>query len=153
MRGLYSSITCAVALSCLLLASQSARAESAAVEIQGVAASDPGKKEQTIPASLAQYRAILKASVFSTFADVGSKTVSSAVGKKSSATVGGYGVDVLLVKADGGKGKIEVTINKADGKPIAEPTTRTVTRGQPFSMEVGSPKAPTILIFTLKGTE
>lgn len=128
-------------------------AETAAIEVQGVGASDPGKKDPVVPATLAKCKALLlKRTVFGTFTDVGSKTLRLAAGAKESAAVGGYEVELALVSVGSGKAKADVTI-KQGGKPIGTQPGRVLSEGEPITVEVGSSKAPTILIITLKGKE
>jgi hypothetical protein len=136
---------------CLLLGALfvcgAVRAEN--IEIQGVAAADAGKKEQTIPASLNSLKNILKDSMFGTFKDAGKQTIKVAPGGKSNATIGNYGVEVLL-KSGGEKCRLEVTI-KDGGKAIGDPICLPLAKGHPRMVaQVGSKEAPTILIFTLK---
>lgn len=153
MQRSYSTALATGALVSLLCAASAARAQSATVEIQGVAASDPGQKEQTIPASLARYKAVLKGTVFAAFRDAGSSTVKAAAGAKGSAVVAGYGVDVALIKTAAGKAKVEVTI-KQGGKAIAQPLACSLSQGEPIMLsQLGAKDAPTILIFTLKDLE
>jgi len=136
----------------LLLAGLGAAcAEPVTVEVQGVAASDPGKKEQVIPASLAQFKSVLKGTVFGTFSDAGCKTVKPASGGKDQAVVGAYTVEVALLQVRGGKAKVEVTI-KQGANPIAKQVLN-LSRGEPFMLEVGAKNSPTLLIFSLKGAE
>jgi len=116
-----------------------------------VAASDPGKKEQTIPGSLAQFKTVLKGTLFGTFSDAGCKTVKPPSGGKDHAVIGAYTVEVSLIKLQHGKAKVEVTI-KQDAKPIAKPVF-TLSQGEPFMVEVGAKDSPTLLIFSLKGVE
>jgi len=152
VRSICSPVICILlAASCGATPFLACGAESATIEVQGVAASEPGKKEQSIPASLAQYKTVLKGTVFGTFSDAGSKTVKLAGGGKDHAAVGAYTVDVALLQAKGGKAKVEVTI-KQGAKPIAKPVL-TLSSGEPVMVEVGVKNSPTLLIFSLKGGE
>jgi hypothetical protein len=125
-------------------------AQSVSVEIQGVTASDAGKKEQNVAESLARFKNVLKDTVFGTFKDAGSASVKPAAGGKDSATIAGYGVDVALIKTWGNKAKVEVTL-KHGGKPIGQPISTALTKGEPIMIsQLGAKDAPTILIFTYK---
>ena len=150
-----SGLACKVsypAFCILLLAGFGAAcAESVTVEVQGVAASDPGKKDQVIPASLAQFKSVLKGTLFGTFSDAGCKTIKPVSGGKDQAVVGAYTVEVALLQVRGGKAKVEVTI-KQGANPIAKQVLN-LSRGEPFMLEVGAKNSPTLLIFSLKGAE
>lgn len=133
----------------VLLLSGAARAESISVEVQGVSASDAGKKVQTIPASLSAYKSVLSECMFGTFKDAGKQSVKIAAGEKSNASVGSYGVEVFF-KGGGGKCRMEVTIKEA-GKAIGDPICLSLTKGHPRMVaQVGAKDSPTILIFTAK---
>ncbi len=141
------SVAAALILSAWLLAG-SARAEAASIDVQGVSASDAGKKEQSIPAALNAYKSILKDSMFGTFKDAGKQNIKVQAGGKGNATIGSYGVEVVL-KGGGEKCKLEVTI-KDGGKPIGDPICLALSKGHPRMVaQVGSKDSPTILIFTL----
>lgn len=130
--------------------SGAARAESVSVDVQGVTASDPGKKDQAIPASLNAVKGVLKDSMFGTFKDAGRQSVKIAAGKSANASVGHYGVEILVKSGGGDKCRVEVTIKEA-GKAIGDPICLPLTRGHPRMVaQVGPKDAPTILIFTLK---
>jgi len=130
--------------------SGSVHAQAVNVEIQGVAASDPGKKDQNVAPSLGRFKDVLKDTVFGTFKDAGSAKVKPATGGKDSATIAGYGVDVALIKTWGKKAKVEVTI-KHGGKPIGQPISTALTQGEPIMIsQLGAKDAPTILIFTYR---
>jgi hypothetical protein len=127
-----------------------ARAETLVIDVQGVTASDPGKKEQNIPASLNACKAVLKDSMFGTFKDAGKQTVKIAAGGKSNASVGNYGVEIFVKAGGTDKCRMEVTIKEA-GKAIGDPICLALTKGHPRMVaQVGSKDAPTILIFTHK---
>lgn len=115
----------------------------ATIEVEGVAASDPGRKNQSIPDSLAKYRAILGSTTFGSFKNIATQTVRSG----GSATIDKYTVDVAVVRVEG-KAKVEITV-KEGGNAIASPLRRALTPGKSFSMQVGSKDAPTIFIFTI----
>jgi hypothetical protein len=133
-----------------ILAISTVRAESVTIEVQGVAASDAGKKEQNIPSSLTAFKNVLKDSVYGTFKDAGHQKLKIKSGGNDAAAIGNYGVDVTLVKVMSGKARVEVTI-KDGGNPIGKPISTTLTKGQPIMVsQLGSKDAPTILIFTLK---
>jgi hypothetical protein len=128
-------------------------AETAAIDVQAVSASDPGKKDPAVPATLAKYKALLlKRTVFGTFVDAGCKTLRLAAGAKDTATAGGYDVELTLVSVAGAKTKVDIAI-KQGGKPIGIQPGRALSEGEPITVEVGSSKAPTILIIALKGKE
>jgi hypothetical protein len=127
-------------------------AETTAIEVQGVGASDPGKTP-VIPASLARFKGVLlKSTACGTFADLGCKTLKLAAGTKDNAMIGGYEVEVALVSVAGGKAKTNITL-KQGGKAIGTPLNRALSQGEPITVEAGTPKTPTILILTLKTTE
>lgn len=134
-----------------LFAMPAAYAETATIEIQAVSASDPGAKQQSIPASLSRYKAVLQGTLYSNFTDLGSGTVKPACGGKDSTSVIRYTIDVTLARSVGGKAKVEVTI-KHGAKAIAQ-TIWNLAPGEPVMMQVGQKDAPTILIFTLKSTD
>ena len=135
-----------------VLGAGSVRAESASVDVHGVNASEPGKKDKNIPASLNAYRAVLQTTTFGTFKDAGGQSVKAAAGGQGSASVAGYSVEIAVTKASGGKAKVDVTI-KQGGKAIANPVTYNLSKGEPISMQVGDGNAPTIFIFTLESTD
>jgi hypothetical protein len=140
---------------CILLAAPAwaGAAGAATIEVQGVAASDPGKKVQTVPPSLAAYQQVLRGTLYGTFADAGRQSVTVTAGGKGSAAIGEYEVEIALASAAGGKAKVEITI-KRGGKPIGQPLGRTLARGDPLMVsQCGSKEAPTILIIVLKQTE
>ncbi|MCY3021100.1 MAG: hypothetical protein NTW87_18965 [Planctomycetota bacterium] len=152
MRLSYCSCVLPALLLTLALVAPGLRAESAAIEVQGVGATDAGKKEQTIPASLAQYKHLLKETLFGTFTDVGHQAVKPAAGGKDSAAIAGFTVEVTLVGVAGAKAKVQITI-KQGGKPIGDPLASTLSKGEPLMIsKVGSRDAQTILILTLKDT-
>jgi hypothetical protein len=128
-------------------------AETAAIDVQAVNASDPGKKDPVVPVTLAKYKGLLlKRTVFGTFADAGCKSLRLAASAKDTATVGGYDVELTLASTAGGKAKVDIAI-KQGGKPIGIQPGRVLSEGDPITVEVGSPKAPTILIIALKEKE
>jgi len=130
--------------------SAAARAETIVVDVQGVSASDPGKKEQNVPASLSACKSVLKDSMFGTFKDAGKQSVKIPAGNKSNASIGNYGVEILAKAGGNEKCRVEVTI-KQDGKAIGDPICLALTKGHPRMVaQVGAANAPTILIFTLK---
>ena len=135
---------------CALLASAAeVRAEDVTVNVQCVAASDPGK-QKAIPASLKAYETQLKdAGPFATFTDAGKDTVKAAAGGNGSVTLSGYAVDVsVLSKTDKGHAKVQITI-KENGKPIATPVKFDLS-SRPMMMKAGDPNAPKIFLFTIK---
>jgi len=149
----YCPVLSAVVVLAFCAALPAAYAGSATVEIQGVSAADPGKQPQTVPTTLARYKAVLKGTVYGTFADAGSAIVKPALGGKDSAAIGAYGVDVALSKIAGQRAKVEVTI-KQGGKPIGQPIGCMLSPGEPVMVsQLGDKQKPTILLFTLKETE
>jgi len=137
-------------LLCLLLTG-SARAESATIEIQGVSASDPGKKNPAVPATLDAYKAELLNTTFGSFKDAGHQSVTAATGAKGSATLDKYTIEMALTRKEGRK-KIEITI-KVGGRALTTPVGYPLARGQRFSMQVGAKDAPMIIVFTVKEVE
>jgi len=133
-----------------LLFSAAANAESVTVEVQGVTASDPGKKEIAIPASIDHLKVALKDTVFGTFKDSGKQSITATTGVISTARAGIYDVDITLKAAASGKCRMDVTI-KNGGKPIGDPICIGFTKGQPKMVaQVGNREAPTLVIFTIK---
>jgi hypothetical protein len=130
-----------------LAAGRPVRAES--VEVQAVAASDPGKTP-VIPASLKKLDAQLKEEPFGTFTDSGRDTATADAGGTGSCNVGGYAVDIMIVaKAANGKVKVQVTCKKG-GTAVGQPWKTELTSGHPMRMKVGDQKAPVIMFFTFK---
>ena len=133
----------------LLLAGNVVRAEDAIVNVQAVAASDPGKKV-TVPASLKAYEPQLKDSPFGTFTDAGHDVVKATAGAGGSVTLAGFAVEIAAMgKAEKGRAKVQITI-KENGKPIGAPMKTELTSGHPMMMKAGDPQAPKIFFFTLK---
>ena len=127
-----------------------AYAESATVEVQGIAASDLGKKNPSVPAALAGYKAELLNTNYGTFADAGRQSVKTSSSTKGSAAIGKYSVDIAVTKVEG-EPKVVVTIN-AGGRPIITPIRHRLVSGRRFVLEVGAKDAPTIFIITVKDT-
>jgi hypothetical protein len=123
--------------------------QAATIEVQGVAASNPGDKDKAIPATLEAFKPVLKSMPFKTFKDLGHNSVTAAAGGKGSANVGGYNVEITVTKSEKGKSTVSITLTD-NGKAIGEPTTYELATGQARQMKIGDANAPKILFFTLK---
>jgi hypothetical protein len=146
---------CRVVFACLLfsvlitVAPAGVHAEDAVVNVQAVAASDPGKKV-TVPASLKSYESQLKEGPFGTFTDAGHDSVKAGAGANGTVTLAGFAVEISVTgKAEKGRAKVQITI-KENGKPIGAPMKTELTSGHPMMMKAGDPQAPKIFFFTLK---
>jgi len=138
-------------LPALMLCCAAACAETVKLEIQGVNASDPGKKPAQIPESLAKYNELLSKTTFGTFKDAGRSEVKVTAADKGSTKIGAYTIEVALVKAGKEKARVTLTI-KEGAKDVAQPTYL-LAKGTPTRLEVGKEDAPTILILTLQSIE
>lgn len=150
MRGYLRKFCMQVALIACALAVTSARcAESATVEVQGIAASDPGKRT-SIPASLQKYKSVLESMPYGTFVDLGRKTASGP--GRQSATLGKYTVDLNIHRA--GENKASVTVAIKDGaQSIGQPVKYTLAQNKPQIIEAGSKDSKTVFVLTLQSTE
>ena len=130
-----------------------AASESATVEIQGITATDAGKKPVSIPASLTRFKDILNSTPYGTFADIGLKQVKLAGGEKSSAAVGKYTVEFTEAKIIHGT-KLRATVTlKEDGKPLGTPLRYWLAKDRPQIIEAGSKDAKTIFVVMLKSID
>jgi hypothetical protein len=127
-----------------------ARAESAKIEVQGVSASEPGKKPVSIPESLAKYKELLEKTTYGTFRDAGHDKVKAAAGAKDSATIGTYTVEVEVTKIVRGE-KVKVTVTISEGKkPVGQPLSYMLAKDRtPVTIEVGGKEKDTATIFIL----
>ncbi|HEY3322438.1 MAG TPA: hypothetical protein VGP72_18390 [Planctomycetota bacterium] len=142
-----------LALVSAALLTATVRAESATVDVQGVSASDSGKKTQQIPDSLQACKKILQSTVFGTFKDAGKHTLTMPQGGKKTVTIAGYEIEVGMRAATAAKCRVELTI-KDGGKPIGQPVSYTLSKGDPKMVaQFGDKDKPTILICTLKDGE
>jgi hypothetical protein len=129
-----------------------AHAATAVCEVQGVKASDSGKKDGEVPASLDRYKKMLQDMMFGKYEDLGRQSVKGAAGGSGNATFGAYTIEVSIKTVEGDKATVAVTI-KEGGNAIGDPTAYTLTKGKPRTMQVGKAEAPTIVILTLEDTQ
>ena len=115
------------------------------IELQTVAATEPGGKNAQVPESLAALRGDLAAMAFGTFADAGKQAIKlSHKTPQGSVQVGSFTLEVTRLTAD----SIAVVVKK-DKRPVMTPAKYEFNNQKTKQMQLPDGKKTLIVFFTL----
>lgn len=145
--GMAWTLAALLAAGVWLSAGSSHAADEAKVSVQAVKATEPGKKNEDLPASLKPYASILNKLGFGKYADGGSDSGSAAAGAKATLKAGGYTLEVTVGKIENGETTIKYVIKNAAGKEVGSNTV-SLKSGSSTVTQVEEPAQ--VMVFIIK---